>query len=426
MVDWGCTEGEVQLTLGNTSCGEQLFTLPVVFGKIRIAGPSQLLPLESALFSVFEQTGTAYTWTFPGDASALNDPGDTLELRWGCGDGYVVVSMANACGSEKDSMWVSVRDPVLSGPPRVVTGAEGVSYAIEPIHEATYSWSVPPDASLAGGQGTGAVTVDFGAEGGMVSVEVTSSCGTAQYALPVHVSDTVVIVDFEDISYDFSPFADADFGQTNNPLPDAVNPSPTVGRTYKSEVTWAGIYADLGYNLDLETHKKFLMTVRGPVTGEVRFKLEDVDGGSGQTTEVWTDLTAVNKWQVLGFPFPGVATGLYDRITLFFDFGSTRKNYFYFDDILLVPGDGTGTGDAGTTSPGISVFPNPSRDRLTVISTGVMERVEICSMAGSILFGQPCGTSRADLDLSQLSPGIYLLKVTRPGNETGFLRIVKN
>ena len=424
-VDWGCTEGDVQLTVSDIDCEDQLYTLPVGFSETGITGPSALLQLESAVFSIPEFLTATYTWTFPEDATPLHEPDDTLVLQWGCGDGYVAVSFENSCGSFSDSVWVAVRDPLLTGPSRVSQTAAGVLYTVEPVPASTYAWSVPPDAAVAEGQGTDAVRVDFGMEGGAVSVSVTNSCGVTEYTIPVTLSDTITIVDFETTSYPFSVFAGSTFETVENPSPDAVNPSATAGKTYKTEVTWAGIYADLGFNLDLDRHKKFLMSVYGPKTGQVLFKLEDNDGGTGQTAEVGANLTVINQWQELEFIFPDAATDLYDRITLFFDFGSAVKNFYHFDDILLVPYEIIDHAEDGLSAPGIRVYPNPFGDRLTVSADEQITRLEIYSMDGSMLTGRQYSAGQATLDVTGLPPGVYVLKVTSGNAKTGFVRVVK-
>ena len=59
----------------------------------------------------------------------------------------------------------------------------GVFYSIEPVSGATnYHWTVPADATVASGQGTTNITVDFGIQHhGNVSVRAENECGNSNY-----------------------------------------------------------------------------------------------------------------------------------------------------------------------------------------------------------------------------------------------------
>ncbi|MBV6405334.1 MAG: gliding motility-associated C-terminal domain-containing protein [Flavobacteriales bacterium] len=86
----------------------------------------------------------------------------------------------------------------ISGPPQVCTGATSTAYGLPAGSGASYSWTVT-GGTLTGGNGTNAITVDWGAPGsGQVSVVVTDSLGCA--APPLTLAVTIV------------PLPDADAG----------------------------------------------------------------------------------------------------------------------------------------------------------------------------------------------------------------------
>lgn len=68
----------------------------------------------------------------------------------------------------------------------------GVSFSIDPVGGAIdYHWTVPANASIASGQGTTSITVDFGATSGNITVAVEDSCGIGAPALlPVSLINT--------------------------------------------------------------------------------------------------------------------------------------------------------------------------------------------------------------------------------------------
>jgi hypothetical protein len=65
--------------------------------------------------------------------------------------------------------------------------ATGIIYAIDPVPNSSYyRWTVPSDAAITSGQGSMAITVNFGTENGNVSVRAESGCGISAYTdLPI-------------------------------------------------------------------------------------------------------------------------------------------------------------------------------------------------------------------------------------------------
>jgi hypothetical protein len=68
----------------------------------------------------------------------------------------------------------------ISGPIDVCDGETGVNYSVAPIPDAlSYTWSVPPGATIVAGNNTPDITVDFspGANSGVITVFGTNACG---------------------------------------------------------------------------------------------------------------------------------------------------------------------------------------------------------------------------------------------------------
>lgn len=83
--------------------------------------------------------------------------------------------------------WVTIGNIGGISTPGVVTGTStpcqngtGIAYSISPVSGATgYNWSVPAGASVASGQGTNSITVDFGTSGGTICVVANDLCGSS-------------------------------------------------------------------------------------------------------------------------------------------------------------------------------------------------------------------------------------------------------
>ncbi len=68
-----------------------------------------------------------------------------------------------------------------------------------------------------------------------------------------------------------------------------------------------------------------------------------------------------------------------------------------------------------------SLFPNPANEKLTVICSSVIRSLIISNLLGQTLLTQQCNTSKADIDISGLPTGTYIIKV----NNTAVQRFLK-
>ncbi len=65
-----------------------------------------------------------------------------------------------------------------TGPVSLCAGSMGTTYSVTPVPGATsYTWTVPSGATIASGQGTNIITVNWGATSGNVCVTAINSCG---------------------------------------------------------------------------------------------------------------------------------------------------------------------------------------------------------------------------------------------------------
>jgi hypothetical protein len=116
----------------------------------------------------------------------------------------------------------------------------GVTYSV-PFDPSVnqYNWSVPQGASIASGSGTNQITVNFGTQGGTISVTAQNNCGTSQ--------STDLTVSLQTPSATFSPTQ----GAISTPVTFSANPgyasyswtfqngSPATSASAAPQVTWA-------------------------------------------------------------------------------------------------------------------------------------------------------------------------------------------
>ncbi|MCF8226452.1 MAG: family 16 glycosylhydrolase [Bacteroidales bacterium] len=408
-VNWGCLPGEIILNVSNIDADDQQYSLDVQFSELKIEGEEQLFPLSEITFTVPSLSGTNYDWTYPSDAVELSSPGNQLHLKWGCSAGSVHLYASNECASYTDSVSVQLIDPGIYGPSTVSENSHNMRYTVDPVPESSFEWSVPSDAVIASGQGTDSIAVDFGTEAGNISVEINNVCYTEVLELQIKITDTIILADYESTFPVFEVFANTTFDIVPNPDPDDINPSENVGESLKSEVAWAGIYTDLGYNLDMTRHKKFHLKVLGPKAGEVLLKLEDIDVGTVQFQEVFASYSTPDDWQMLEFIFPDAPTDVYDRITIFFDFGSEDVNTYYFDDLTVLPYEDTSAGKKDIASR-VHIYPNPVSNKLFIKTLYDNELLaKVYDLQGTRLKEYTLNNNFSFIDVTDLNKGAYIL-----------------
>ena len=70
----------------------------------------------------------------------------------------------------------------------------------------------------------------------------------------------------------------------------------------------------------------------------------------------------------------------------------------------------------------IKVYPNPTKDIITVASTQQIESVEVVNLLGQILFVKQFNSMQDDIDLSNLPTATYMLRIN---GEDGAVKISK-
>lgn len=198
-VDFGTTSGNIGVR-AESACGNSNYR----YKPIIIATPSAPGSISGNTYVECNATGlsysvspvngaTSYHWTVPTGATIVSGQGTTgITVDFGITSGNISVRAENSCGnSSYTDLAVTIGAPPppgdISGPMLPEPNATGVPYSIATVQGATsYNWTVPSGASIASGQGTTSITVDFGTTSGNISVRAENSCGNSAYTdLPI-------------------------------------------------------------------------------------------------------------------------------------------------------------------------------------------------------------------------------------------------
>jgi PKD-like domain/Putative metal-binding motif/Secretion system C-terminal sorting domain/SprB repeat len=154
-----------------------------------ISGAAKACPTDVVTYSVaLVARADSYNWTVPAGAAVIAGQGTNVvqvEFSAGFTGGPITVAAINGCGSSpvrsrNVSLNILPASASISGQGSGVCGATGVSYtATAVVGAASYFWTVPSGATIASGQGTGTIMVDFSGSygGGSISVVAQNGCG---------------------------------------------------------------------------------------------------------------------------------------------------------------------------------------------------------------------------------------------------------
>ena len=419
VVNWGCEADDVLLLL-ETDCDTVELIYPIdEFADISINGATEVVQnQEELIYSVPQVDSASYTWNVPTDATIITGQGtNKISVNWGCTGGKISVEGSGACTDFTDTLDIDLRNYFIQGFSFVPANGTGRVYSIEEIANATYFWQVPEDAIITSGQGTNEIEVDFGAMGGVISVDITNSCGTEQYTLEISIDPSNIYCDFDGKDLEWIGFSGSVVGKIENPFKDGINLSDHVGITRKDpgSVFWAGIFADLGGEMDLLDNPFLNMKVASEKSGTIKFKLED-QTGNADPFELDLDYTTPNEWRNLVWDFTGQPEGTFDRIALFFDWANTDTAIWLFDDVI---GRAPLSSVSNIEATRIEIFPNPVSENITIdwksaFQLGTAVDIEIINNKGISVHRQQVRINSAQTQIKsrQLSPGNYFIRLS--------------
>jgi hypothetical protein len=147
--------------------------------------------VNSGYYNYTTESGmTNYVWTVSaGGIINFGSGTNQIQVSWlAAGAQTVSVNYSNGVGCNGITptvLNITVTAPPdqagnITGPAIVCAGASGVAYSVPSINGAlTYVWTLPPNATIATGAGSNAITVDYGtnAQAGNITVFGNNLCG---------------------------------------------------------------------------------------------------------------------------------------------------------------------------------------------------------------------------------------------------------
>lgn len=248
----------------------------------------------------------------------------------------------------------------VSGDERVYRGEQAKQYTVNTVADATntYAWTVPAGATIVAGQGTRTISVDWGptSAGGLVSAQVKASCSTNAYALNV-VTEAPFVADkvFENFetapAFTYTTLSGTLTKGVANPLVNAVNPSPKVGKYLRNAGALYDVIGMQGVNAtpagDFAIGKRRVLldvyTDAAPGTHvSLNFENSKAARADNYPTGRYANFDAVTtkrgQWETLEFSYTGSPDGgtgasNVDQWILLFAPVTNTGNVFYYDNL---------------------------------------------------------------------------------------------
>jgi len=157
-------------TVGSVSVIEDSFT-----PTITVSPTQTICPGESA--TITATGGSTYTWNPGGITTGTAVVSPTVTTTYS-------VTSPGCSGSQTQTTQVVVNGTPpnlgnITGPGSVCPNQTGVTYTVANVGGATYSWQVPPGATITSAPtNSNAITVDFGATAGSVTAVAVTACGS--------------------------------------------------------------------------------------------------------------------------------------------------------------------------------------------------------------------------------------------------------
>lgn len=320
---------------------------------------------------------TTYLWTVPAGDSILSGQGTTsINVRF---NSFTVASISvvasNTCGQSP------VRTQQVDGPPALVgaiSGAidgvcriNGVPYSIVPLDGVTsYTWTAPVGATIASGQGTPSILINYGIgfSSGNVCVTAANSCGsnsgclavTSISAIPLSITGpTGVCKKAQNVNYSTALVSGATSYTWNVPPGAKI---VTGQGTNSISVTFANTAGAISVKANNTCGSSLNRSIA------VGFTCREIEGDQDQN--LFNEATA----------YPNPTSG---KLTVSFNSTTSGKYILRVTDLL---------------------------GKIMLINTGVVQD----------------GLNTQELDLGNVAKGMYLLSFEREGSKIKTMKIVVN
>ncbi len=283
--------------------------------NLTISPTTTICPAQSSTLTA--TGGTTYTWT---PAATLNTTNGGTVIASPAATTIYTVSTPGCSGNQTATVQVVVGGTppaigAISGSTLICPNSTGITYSVTNVASTNYTWTVPAGATITSAPtNSNAITVNFGASAGTVSVIAVGTCGSATAAINVSLSPALnltVTPNTSTVCAGSSSTLTAS-GATNYTWSPAGSLSSAIGTNVVATPTITTIYTIIGSTGTCTGSTTSTVTVGGALTLTVTPNTSTVCPGtpvtlsaSGATNYTWSPsatLSSTNGTTVTATP----------------------------------------------------------------------------------------------------------------------------
>lgn len=215
-----------------------------------------------------------------------------------------------------------------------------------------------------------------------------------------------------------------------------IDGNPT--KLYES-LNYAGIETVDSNSLDITEMDTFHLDMWTPNATQFRVKLVDFgpdnafDGGDDTEHEITFESPDTAEWIQYDIPLDDFTslTGREHISQLILSAMPAGDAKIYLDNVYFsmeapVDTTDTSTSIAEINDFGLSFYPNPATDQITVSADVIIKKVRVYNLTGELLLEESPNQSRFELELSTMPAGSYLIKIDLENKASRTTRVMKN
>ncbi|MFA5815314.1 MAG: family 16 glycosylhydrolase [Bacteroidales bacterium] len=338
-------------------------------------------------------------------------------------------------------------DLKITGPAFLEPG-QTAKYQATRFTDAVYEWHIPSDAQITAGAGTSEITVKWGTLEGDISLyvniganNITAANFVKTVAVPAEGTfwfGNLTDGNTSDLAANTSDGSTYEFSESNESLKvvyNTVNPG-----------SWPKFELTLPRPVNLKNHPYCvinLKTYNKSNSVSLRFDFADINGVETNTTPVFRPtIIADGRFHTYQNNYTGrwlssspavgqtVDSTRIIKLTTYVNAGvfgvPNKTDSLWIESIRFLTSPLTSVEQPELPDQGIHLFPNPVTDRLSVISTDIIEEIEVFDVHGKQVIRMSVVNSLStDIMTGDLPAGVYLMRCRTIENRISTARFVK-
>ena len=387
-----------------------------------IEGPGQLVPnAANVKYSSTLLNGKNYSWQIPNDAEIVSqDTNGNVWVNWGCQEGNMIVSTELNNDTYTDTLNISQKDVRIQGDLFWNETGTPLGFFVDSMHTTSYQWIVPESSTIISGQSTNSINVDWGEDNGQVALNLENTCfekgyshkvfdPSGQYSYPDPSQPHSIPGTINATNYDYGSEGVAYHDLESANQGDGPRQENGVDTEYKEPE------GNIGW---IEEGEWLEYTVRVTDTNWISAEFRTASLGGGGPLQI--SMNGEVRLSNINIPdtddwgnFITLQTEIFqvtpqDTILRIDAIGGG----FNLGNMKFVESQATDVDDV-SDSREILLYPNPAGKYIVIQGNKFIQFIEIWNIYGSKVISKniPSGTNRSVVDISNLSTGVYVVRI---------------